>query len=125
MRLASPIADLKGHYDVVIVGSGYGGAIAASRLGRVTPKLSVCVLERGRELQPGNYPDTPAGVLAETQVDTPTGHFRSRTGLYDLRKLEALRRSADLLPKYGGQGSPHTPAPENAPPAAGCPPAAP
>jgi cholesterol oxidase len=88
-RLSSPIADLENDYDVVIVGSGYGGAVAASRLARArTPKkrpLNVCVLERGREFQPGDYPDTPSQVAAETQIDMPGGHFRSRTGLYDLR----------------------------------------
>ena len=35
-----------------MVGSGYGGGITASRAGR-----QVCVLERGREFQPGEYPD--------------------------------------------------------------------
>ena len=94
VRLASKIADLKDHYDVVIVGSGYGGAIAASRLARVTPKLSICVLERGRELQPGDYPDTPGAVFAEAQVDTPTGHFRSRTSLYDFRVNYDIKSSS-------------------------------
>jgi len=28
-RLSSPIEDLKPHYTVVVIGSGYGGAIAA------------------------------------------------------------------------------------------------
>jgi cholesterol oxidase len=73
----------------VIVGSGYGGAVAASRLARTQwkngRKPTVCVLERGRELQPGDYPDTPTTVFAETQVDTPAHHFRSRTALYDFR----------------------------------------
>ncbi len=88
-RLSSPIADLEDHYDVVIVGSGYGGAVAASRLARARTRkngrLKICVLERGRELQPGDYPDTPSQVAAETQIDMPGRHFRSRTGLYDLR----------------------------------------
>lgn len=88
-RLSSSIADIKASYDVVIVGSGYGGAIAAARLARARTekgtRLSVCLLERGREFQPGDFPDTPGKVLAETQVDTPTRHYRSRTGLYDFR----------------------------------------
>lgn len=93
-RLSSPIATLKPHYDVVVVGSGYGGAVAASRLARARlkngRKLTVCVLERGRELQPGDYPDTPARAFAETQVDAPTHHFRSRTALYDFRLNEDI-----------------------------------
>lgn len=88
-HLSSPIADLDDHYGVVIVGSGYGGAVAASRLARARTdrgnRLRICVLERGREFRPGDYPDTAPGVLAETQVDTPSRHFRSRTNLYDFR----------------------------------------
>ena len=33
--LSSPIAKMRDHYDVVVIGSGYGGGIAASRLARV------------------------------------------------------------------------------------------
>jgi cholesterol oxidase len=87
-RLSSPIAKLKAEYEVVVVGSGYGGAIAASRLARAGRQ--VCVLERGRELQPGEYPDTLAGVLGETQLDTPRRHLFSRTGLYDFRFNEDI-----------------------------------
>jgi cholesterol oxidase len=82
-RLSSLIQDLKTHYSVVIIGSGYGGAITASRLARAGQQ--VCVLERGREFQPGEYPNTLPEVLAEAQVDTPNGFLGSRTGLYDMR----------------------------------------
>jgi cholesterol oxidase len=44
-RLSSLVQDLQTHYPIVIIGSGYGGAIAASRLARAGQK--VCVLERG------------------------------------------------------------------------------
>ncbi len=54
-RLSSPIETLKEHYAVVVIGSGYGAAIAASRLARAGKQ--VCVLERGREFQPGEYPN--------------------------------------------------------------------
>ncbi len=57
-RLSSPIDQLKPHYTVVIVGSGYGGGIAASRLARAkaadNSEITVCVLERGKEFQPGD-----------------------------------------------------------------------
>lgn len=82
-RLSSLIQNLKPHYSVVIIGSGYGGAIAASRLARAGQQ--VCVLERGMEFQPGEYPDTLPEVLAQSQVDTPNGFLGSRTGLYDIR----------------------------------------
>jgi len=82
-RLSSPIETIKDHYTIVVVGSGYGGGIAASRLARAGQQ--VCVLERGTELQPGEYPNTEPEVLRQMQVDLPTGHLGSHTGLYDFR----------------------------------------
>ncbi|MCW5983308.1 MAG: GMC family oxidoreductase N-terminal domain-containing protein [Bryobacteraceae bacterium] len=57
----------KATYDFVVVGSGYGGAIAAARLANadLNPKPSVCLLERGREWEVGRFPDTLDGVLRE------------------------------------------------------------
>ena len=78
-RLSSPIENLKTHYPVVVIGSGYGGGIAASRLAR-SGQL-VCVLERGKEFQPGEYPDTEPEVLREFQADLPDKHIGLRTGL--------------------------------------------
>src|SRR5262249_62021155 len=40
--------------DVAIVGSGYGGSIAAARL--AGPHRRVVILERGREYAPGDFP---------------------------------------------------------------------
>src|SRR6476646_3724928 len=79
-RLSFPIENIKDHYTVVVIGSGYGGAIAASRLARAGQQ--VCILERGREFQTGEFPDTEAEALAEVQAELPNGHTGSRTGLY-------------------------------------------
>lgn len=80
-RLSSPVREIKDHYTVLVIGSGYGGAIAASRLARAGQQ--VCVVERGREIQSGEYPDTEAEALSEMQAELPSGHTGSRMGLYD------------------------------------------
>lgn len=82
-RLSLPITQLKPHYDVIVIGSGYGGGIAASRLARAGKR--VCVLERGKEKQPGDYPDTMIELAKEVQSDLPLGHIGSATGLFDFR----------------------------------------
>jgi cholesterol oxidase len=87
-RLSSLIENIQEHYTVVVVGSGYGGAIAASRLARAGQK--VCLLERGREFQPGEYPENEAEAVRELQTDAPPGHLGSRTGLYDFRLNDDL-----------------------------------
>ncbi len=81
-RLARPLEQMADHYDVVVVGSGYGGAIAAARLARAGRR--VCVLERGREFQPGEFPDTLAGAAREFQVRWGTRRFGRAGGLFDL-----------------------------------------
>ncbi len=81
-RLAQPLIAISSHYDVVVVGSGYGGAVAASRLSRAGKR--VCVLERGKEFLPGEFPDTIGDAIPEFQIDSARGHIGSRTGLYDM-----------------------------------------
>lgn len=80
-RIAQSLNHLKDHYDVIVVGSGYGGGIAASRMARAGRK--VCVLERGREFLPGEFPDTLSESSAETQYQTKKGRIGNETGLFD------------------------------------------
>ena len=72
--LSTPWEQRKNKYDFVIIGSGYGGAIAAARLAgaNLTPKPSVCILERGKERQPGDFPETLAGVVGEARSSAST-----------------------------------------------------
>ncbi|HWM90906.1 MAG TPA: GMC family oxidoreductase [Thermoanaerobaculia bacterium] len=82
-RLSRSIENLRQHYDAVIIGSGYGGGIPASRLARAGRK--VCVLERGKEMWPGEYPATLDGFLKEFQTGMPGKRVGDPTGLYDFR----------------------------------------
>lgn len=81
--LSSPGGRLESSYDVVVIGSGYGGAIAASRFARAG--RSVCLLERGLERHPGDFPETLSRGARDTQILTRSRHFGSRTALFDLR----------------------------------------
>lgn len=46
-RISRPVPMMRTEYDVVVVGSGYGGGVAASRMARGGKE--VCVLELGKE----------------------------------------------------------------------------
>lgn len=83
VRLSRALTELRAHYEVVVVGSGYGASVAASRLARAG--FALCVLERGREFQPGDYPDSPSSALPEMQFDLPGTHHGREDGLYDFR----------------------------------------
>ena len=65
--LSRPWNTRRAHYDFVVVGSGYGGAITAARLATasVSPRPSICVLERGREWPVGSFPETDDGIRRE------------------------------------------------------------
>ncbi len=82
-RLSRSIADLKIHYDAVVVGSGYGGGVAASRLARMGRR--VAVIERGREYAIGDFPDRMNEARQEFQVSRGGRRLGSESGLFDLR----------------------------------------
>ena len=71
-------------HDVAVVGSGYGGAVAALRLAE--RGFEVLVLERGEEYLPGEFPNDIANLPKHIRVersDQETIGYES--GLFDLR----------------------------------------
>ncbi len=78
-------------WDLVIVGSGYGGAMAACELAgglneRGEP-LRICVLERGREYLPGMFPSRWSELGGHMRFSTGTQPRPRGTneGLFDFR----------------------------------------
>ncbi|KAF2848065.1 FAD/NAD(P)-binding domain-containing protein [Plenodomus tracheiphilus IPT5] len=90
-QLSLHAALMRPEYDIVVIGSGYGGGVAASRMAR-TGK-SVCVLERGAELWPGEYPHTLKAALIEY-------HVRGRL----LRKNVSMGKRSGLYHTTKGEG---------------------
>lgn len=78
-------------FDVVVVGSGYGGAVAAARLSAVQAAggkpLTVCVLERGLEYLPGDFPARMEDVPAHVRFGAArvAGARGLSDGLFDFR----------------------------------------
>lgn len=82
-RLSLPFDHLKSHYEVAVIGSGYGGGVAASRFARAGRQ--VAIFERGKEKVPGEYPTTLPAITEEVQIDLPELHVGSHAAMYDFR----------------------------------------
>ncbi len=78
----SPL-ELQDYYDVVIIGSGYGGGVAASRLARMG--LRVCVLEKGRQWRPGDFSNTVKGLWDRSRIVGKIVNLGPDNALFDLR----------------------------------------
>lgn len=77
----------RSHYDFIVVGSGYGGAITAARFAGTEVsdrRLSVCVLERGKEWEVGDFPDSFEGILSSTRSSA------NPLGLYELLNYDDI-----------------------------------
>ena len=80
-RISKPLTALKSHYEVVVIGSGYGGGIAASRFSRAG--MQVCILEKGKEFLPGEFPKNLNEARKEMQFNKGNFDMGSENGLYD------------------------------------------
>src|SRR5438552_1202809 len=91
--LSIPWERRKPSYEFIIVGSGYGGAVAAARLATadLSPKPSICVLERGREWKPGDFPDKHLDLVVQHRnAKNPLGLY----GWTQYRGVSVINASA-------------------------------
>jgi len=75
-----------GHYDCIVIGSGFGGAAMAARLAE--KGRDVLVLERGGEYPPGKFPRTP--LDASTNLWDPSVGLYGMFDVWSFKKFEAL-----------------------------------
>jgi len=80
-KLSKPLTEMQAQYDMVIIGSGYGGSIAASRMARCG--LHVCLLEKGKEFLPGEFPSNLKEAAMEMQFNKGKNETGSGNGLYE------------------------------------------
>jgi len=69
-------------YEAVVIGSGYGGGVAASRLARMGLRLAV--LEQGRLWRPGDFPITTKARRMATRLTGRAPKLGDPAGLYYL-----------------------------------------
>jgi cholesterol oxidase len=78
----SSLSEAASTYDAIVVGSGYGGGVSASRLARMG--LRVALFERGRLWRPGDFPITTRARRQAVRLTGRAPKFGDPLGLYSL-----------------------------------------
>ena len=76
---------MKRRYDVIVIGSGFGGSITACRLAQAG--RSVCVLERGRRWSNVDFPRSPSQIARNAFWDPANRRY----GLLDYRVFARMQ----------------------------------
>lgn len=83
------------HFDIIVIGSGYGASIMAARLAeKMRPGVRLALMERGAEWRPGDFPESIGSASKEARLK-PLGRDRRSVinpiGLYDIVQTNELR----------------------------------
>ena len=74
------------HFDAVVVGSGFGGAVTAYRLAEAGH--GVCLLERGKPFPPNSFPRSPLGM--KTQFWDPSEGLHGMFNMWSFDNIDAI-----------------------------------
>ena len=101
------------HAEVVIVGSGYGAAVAASVLARSRPPpaedgpIPVCILERGAEYPPGAFPTGLAELPGHVRFiknmlagGAPVGKYQLQEYWLDIGQIPDYERAQQAYEQH-------------------------
>ncbi|HEV3470345.1 MAG TPA: GMC family oxidoreductase [Pyrinomonadaceae bacterium] len=83
------------HFDAVVIGSGFGGAVMSYRLAEAG--LRVCLLERGKAFPPNSFPRDPYGIR--------NNFWDPSNGLYGMFNVWSFKGSGALVSSGLGGGS--------------------
>jgi cholesterol oxidase len=83
------------HFDAVIVGSGFGGAVMSYRL--ASSGMRVCLLERGKPYPPSSFPRAPHGMSRN--------FWDPSEGLYGMFNIWSFKGSGAVVSSGLGGGS--------------------
>ena len=75
-----------GHFDAIVVGSGFGGSVTAYRLAEAGKR--VCLLERGRAYPPGSFTRSP--YKARESFWDPSRGLHGMYNYWSFRGIDAL-----------------------------------
>ncbi|MDJ0798506.1 MAG: GMC family oxidoreductase [Calothrix sp. MO_167.B12] len=95
MSVNNLVSKVENHYDAVIIGSGFGGSVMAYRLAEAG--LKVCVLERGKEYPPGEFPRSPDKMKKN--------FWDPKNNLYGMFDIWSFRDIAAIVSSGLGGGS--------------------
>lgn len=80
--IMATVGSARPEYDAIVIGSGYGGGVAASRLQRMG--LNIALLEQGRHMRPGEFPTTARQRRKAVRLTGRAANLGDPAGLYYL-----------------------------------------
>ncbi|MGI8803905.1 MAG: GMC oxidoreductase [Solirubrobacteraceae bacterium] len=86
MSVTSPAPGAPEHFDAIVVGSGFGGSVTATRLAEAGRR--VCVLERGKAYPPASFPRSPLGM--KNNFWDPSEGLQGMFDMWDFDGLDAV-----------------------------------